>query len=283
MKKRSQPIQTQPVPVLLVTRDKAKTELLDQVKIGEQLRDRAIRSLDELEEAQKARYRWKDFVSLMLKKYVSPAEYAKGFEHSSRGYNSMDASAGERLEEFRDDMKASLSELQSAIDRLALLDEPTGPFERISQPEPTDRLSVFVVHGHDEGAREGVARFLEKLGLTPVILHEKPNRGRTIFEKLEGHSSVGFAVVLLTPDDVGGKDAANLRPRARQNVLLELGFFCGILTRAKVCALYKGGLELPSDFDGVAYVPFDDGGAWRMRLARELKACGFVVDFNRAV
>jgi predicted nucleotide-binding protein len=145
--------------------------------------------------------------------------------------------------------------------------------------------AVFLVHGHDGGARELVARFLEKLKVKPIILHEQPNQGRTVIEKLEHNSDVAFAVVLLTPDDVGGvpTQPLNLTARARQNVILELGFFVGRLGRRQVCALYKGQMELPSDFVGVVYVPLDEGGGWRLALARELKAAGFPVDMNRAV
>ena len=131
---------------------------------------------------------------------------------------------------------------------------------------------VFVVHGHDSGTKETVARHLERLGLEAVILHEKASEGRTVIEKLEAHSGVGFAVVLLTPDDLGAaKDVADkLKPRARQNVVLELGYFCGKLSRSRVCALYVPGVEIPSDFQGVIYVEFDEKGAWRVQLAQEL-------------
>jgi predicted nucleotide-binding protein len=91
-------------------------------------------------------------------------------------------------------------------------------------------------------------------------------------------------VVLLTPDDegreVGSKDP--LSPRARQNVVLELGFFVGRLGRKCVCAIFRG-VEIPSDYLGVLYIPLDEGGAWQLRLAKELKAAGFGVDMNRAV
>jgi hypothetical protein len=136
-----------------------------------------------------------------------------------------------------------------------------------------DTGEVFVVHGHDGEAKESVARFLEKLGLVPIILHEQPSQGRTVIEKFEISSkNVAFAVVLLTPDDVGGTtdEATDLRPRARQNVILELGYFMGRLGRTRVCALYKGGVELPSDFQGVVYIEFDPAGAWRTKLAQEL-------------
>jgi predicted nucleotide-binding protein len=145
---------------------------------------------------------------------------------------------------------------------------------------------VFVVHGHDGGAKEEVARFLSKLDVEPIILHEQPSRGLTIIEKLLANAEVGFAVVLLTPDDRGGVAEGayeNQQPRARQNVILELGYFVGKLGRERVCALYKEGTEVPSDFQGVVFVPMDPGGAWRLTLARELKQVLPHVDMNKAL
>lgn len=154
-----------------------------------------------------------------------------------------------------------------------------------SRAETRDSKRVFIVHGHDSAAKESVARFISKLGLEPVVLHEQPNAGRTIIEKFEAHSDVAFAVVLLTPDDVGhpAGNSAAAKPRARQNVILELGFFTAALGRSKVCALYLGGVEIPSDFAGVLYHELDPGGAWKLMLARELKAGGLEVDMNRAL
>jgi hypothetical protein len=142
---------------------------------------------------------------------------------------------------------------------------------------------VFIVHGHDEGMREAVARFLERIGFEAIILHEQANQGRTVIEKVIAHGDVGFAVVLLTPDDEGGKKGETAHPRARQNVLLELGYFVGRLGRERVCALKRGDLELPSDFGGVVYEPFDAGGGWRQSLGRELQAAGFDVDWNKVM
>lgn len=140
-----------------------------------------------------------------------------------------------------------------------------------------------MVHGRDEAARESIARFLEKLELEPIILHEQASEGRTIVEKLEYHGDVRYAVVLLTPDDVGGNSATDLKPRARQNVVLELGYFLARLTRSNVCALLKGEVEMPSDYMGVIYVPYDDAGGWRLHLAKELKAAKFPIDMNKAI
>ncbi|HCY56463.1 MAG TPA: hypothetical protein DF715_13405, partial [Oceanicaulis sp.] len=143
---------------------------------------------------------------------------------------------------------------------------------------------VFVVHGHDGESREAVARFLVSIGLDPIILHEQANRGRTVIEKVEANSDVSFAVVLLTPDDLGRATAdgeADLEPRARQNVLLELGYFIAKLGRAHVCALRRGSVVIPSDFAGVVWTEWDEAGAWKVSLARELKASGHDVDLNK--
>ncbi len=143
---------------------------------------------------------------------------------------------------------------------------------------------IFVVHGHDDAAKNEVARFIQQAGLRPVILHEQPNKGKTVIEKFEGYGgAAGFAVVVLTPDDVGGPDAANLHPRARQNVVGEMFWFAGKVGRERVCALKKGDLEIPSDFAGVVYTEMDDRGAWKAELLRELRAAGYQVDWEKAL
>lgn len=144
---------------------------------------------------------------------------------------------------------------------------------------------VFVVHGHNHGAKESVARFLDKLTLEPVILHEKANSGRTVIEKFSDYADVSFAVVLLTADDEGrARSSGNeFSLRARQNVILELGYFLGKLGRSKVCALYERGVEIPSDYNGVLFVEFDSAGRWQFDLIKELVGAGFVVDANRVI
>lgn len=153
-----------------------------------------------------------------------------------------------------------------------------------SAPTVTDAAAlsrrVFIVHGHDDGAREAVARFLEKIGFEAIILHEQANQGRTVIEKIEAHGDVHFAVVLLTPDDTGCVKGGELEPRARQNVLLELGYFIGRLGRDKMCALKRGEVNIPSDFAGVVWEAMDAGGGWKQNLSRELKAAGHKIDWN---
>jgi predicted nucleotide-binding protein len=140
---------------------------------------------------------------------------------------------------------------------------------------------IFIVHGHEDAPREAVARFLEKLGFEAIILHEQATKGQTIIEKFETNSDVGFVVVLLTPDDMGGKVGGSQAFRARQNVLLEWGYFIGRLGRDRVCALKKGDVDLPSDIVGIVWEVFDEHGAWKGKIAKELEAAKFVIDWGK--
>lgn len=141
---------------------------------------------------------------------------------------------------------------------------------------------VFVVHGRDDLAKNEVARFLEKLGIEAIILHEQVNGGATIIEKFEQYSDVGFAVILYTPCDTGKyKDDKKANFRARQNVVFEHGYFIGKIGRKNVLALVKDDVEKPSDIDGVVYQPMDNSGAWKFKLAKELQNCNFDIDMNK--
>jgi predicted nucleotide-binding protein len=153
--------------------------------------------------------------------------------------------------------------------------------KRVQKPIALSPPKVFLVHGHDEGKREMVARFLEKIGCKPIILHEQASRGTTLFQKFTTHAGVEFAVILLTGDDQGGDITIHIkqqRKRARQNVILELGFFLGALGPAKVCSLYEAGVELPSDYSGMVYIPLNKDEKWKTLLARELASAGLSID-----
>lgn len=175
----------------------------------------------------------------------------------------------------------------------ALATASAGQMTAPSSPQvsvPSDR--IFVVHGHDHGLEEAVARLIDRLGYKPVILHERPDRGQTIIEKFEREApDAAFAVVLLTPDDegrlraLGGVESGVLAPRARQNVVWEFGYFTALLGRGNVVALVvsHGDLERPTDLDGVLYVPVRDIDDlnWRTKLAREMRAAGLDIDMNK--
>ena len=165
---------------------------------------------------------------------------------------------------------------------------PSKVVRRAVVANPKD---VFVVHGHDHGMKETIARFLSKTGLNPIILHEQPDEGKTIIEKFERHADVSFAVAIFSKDDLGVAKSGippnkpieeSLRPRARQNVVLELGYFMGALGRKNVRAIVEDGVETSSDYSGVLFIPFDAADGWRLKLVRELKAAGLDVDANAA-
>ncbi|MGD9711381.1 MAG: TIR domain-containing protein [Thermomicrobiales bacterium] len=159
---------------------------------------------------------------------------------------------------FADAMRAEGSPL--GADPLGSEDELPATPPIAATPDTEDHSmakprKVFIVHGHG-GIEQEVARFLERIGFESIILSEQVNRGRTIIEKIEANSDVGYAVVLMTADDVGGKSKENLAARARQNVVLEWGYFAGKLGRSNVHAIKRGEIELPSDLLGLAWTSF---------------------------
>jgi len=154
---------------------------------------------------------------------------------------------------------------------------------------------IFIVHGHDELPKEQLARFLTKMGLDPIILHEQPNQGRTIIEKFEEVcSDVGYAFVIMTADDVGMdiKSYEKMKERdpkygfclrARQNVVFELGFFFAKLGRGRICCLLKpDNIEKPTDIDGIVYIPFKEKIEEKyMDIIRELQASKYELNLSK--
>lgn len=138
---------------------------------------------------------------------------------------------------------------------------------------------IFIVHGHDGELKQSVARVVEKQRIETIILSEQANRGRTVIEKFENYSDVGGAICLFTADDLGrAKDESTDNTRARQNVVLETGYFMGKLGRDHVVILADDGIEMPSDLSGVVYT---NTGNWKIDLLKELKDMGYTVDFNK--
>lgn len=270
------------LPSLQVSREQATREIKEQVTKGRRLTNRSTRSIDETNKLQVLMHKWVTYNKEMLMRFFDSSSLAKQFERNCQQDLGRNPSWRDYARGARDCLIDGALFLETIADRLKLI--PESVLGRASSASTGTGKEVFVVHGHDNEAKEAVARFLEKLGLRAIILHEQPNLNRTIIEKLEGNANVSFAVVILTPDDLGfpmGRSDLT-KTRARQNVIFELGFFIGRLTRAKVCALYRGDVELPSDYSGVVYLPLDDAGAWKMDLAREIRASGLEVDLNKA-
>jgi predicted nucleotide-binding protein len=276
------------LPRLLVTPSDAKAKIKEQIKQGEAIQELSrlvpfghLDSFGQLPQAKTDAEKWAKYTIDLLKSLFSDTSIANEF--GDWYYHA--PTFGLPVENFNRWMQGRITRLESIEERLELF--PTVGSEAKgsgNSPTPSSR-DIFLVHGHDAGAKEEVARFLEKLELRPIILHEQPDQGRTIIEKFEDHSNVGFAVVLLTPDDEGypKNQPSKKQDRARQNVVLELGFFLSKLGRTNVSALLKDKVELPTDYSGVLYITMDPHGAWHLKLAKEIKSAGIDINLNKAL
>lgn len=300
MARRTTPKDTQKAePALLCKpRETVRAQLLTRVAMGDEMLGRSISSSAELTALKTDYTKWTDYNTEFLKRAFTSEQFADEYNFwIGIGVMAMrQQSLHELVQETRDRIAEKRNRLVSIIERLDLIDEipnlaqpqAPAPAQRPQLPSGSNK-KVFLVHGQDEEAKAVVARFITSCDLDPIILHEQANGGRTIIEKFEKEADVGFAVVLLTPDDVGGLRKGtelasdNLQARARQNVVLELGYFAGRLGRERVAAIKKGDLELPSDIAGVVWTPMDPADAWKMSLARELKAAGYEFDLGKAL
>ena len=187
---------------------------------------------------------------------------------------------------FAEQVSVAAAYIDAAIYELEL---DLDPEASTVEPAPADAEGVgtiFVVHGRDDGLKAQVQNLLERAtGAEIVVLHQQADQGRTVIEKFEAHAQQSmFAVILLTPDDEGRlKGQDHWKDRARQNVVLEHGYFIGRLGRSRVVALYKGDVELPSDLNGIIYKRIDNGDTWKYDLAKELRAAKIDIDMNKVV
>lgn len=269
---------------LKIERKKARNQINSRIKKGYGLKNREIVVSDELKKVKRAFYNWSDYNKELLARMFNSKFYLQEYEGKGmKIFFAKQQTLIEKSEEFHNEVDLKIRKLESIRDRLELIPEQLN-FSNLTYEKKTHIGKVFIVHGHDEGMKEAVARVLEKQNLKPIILHEKPNMGRTIIEKFEDHSDVHAAIIILSPDDKGFSCKENSKKskyRARQNVIFEMGFFIGKLGRDKVFALFKkiDNFDIPSDYTGVLYIPYDE--SWQFKLAKELRASGFEVDLNK--
>ena len=256
-------------PTLTTSREEAKQRIEAQIEKAKSVPNASVNESDEARS-------WYEFTAELLRQLFTTDEITDEFVGRNNIISSNDISTGYYLRK-----------LTSIYERLDLYPEiNTAGLAKSNNETLKQGNRIFIIHGHDEAMKQTVARTLEKLGLTPVILHEQPNIGRTIIEKFTDYSDVSFAIALLSPDDIAYPKSANpkqAKSRARQNVILELGFFLGKLGRNRVVALFKqnDNFEMPSDYSGVLFVSYEENNRWQFDLLRELKACGYKVDANK--
>lgn len=279
-----------PVPrtfMLTISNDDFKNRLTQRIEIGEELHSRQIQSQEDYNKLKHDTDIWTDYNFEMLKQVFNypDNDYMDSYNHA--GYTFM-GQMGEVQNNPTQTKKNligyKLSELKSLLAKADLIKSEKA---NVSSPTTTakqlSKTEVFIVHGHDDLAKTKAARFIEKFGLKPIILHEQTSSGKTIIEKIEEYSNVGFGIVLYTPCDKGCKngDESKLLNRARQNVVFEHGYLIGKIGRQNVCALVKDEVEVPNDISGVVYVKMDADESWHLKVARELRSSGYDIDLNR--
>jgi hypothetical protein len=228
-------------------RGEVAEKLQARIELGHRLKSTKIQSEEQLEAFKRERQIWRDFNIEYLHSVFDNGAVAEEFEQTSQWAGLWGGmTLGQRVESIQTGTDRLIAKLQSVLERLELFTVAANvePVSILNEPEFGSE--VFIVHGHDEGAKDAAARFISVLGLTPIILHEQPDGGNTVIEKFERHAgTAGFAIGLLTADDLGRPKAGGdetLHPRARQNVILEVGYFLGKLGRNRVRILYKRGV-----------------------------------------
>lgn len=272
----------EPDPILMTPKATFVEKLESQIVEGKSILESESNNQVELDDISSRFKLWDDYNNEYLRRSFDRPKIAASYRSSHTPVSMrINPSLRDKLENLRARINARCVNLQSLLNRIDLIPESDDISRPKQSAEPANLETVFIVHGHDDTKKTEVARLIEKAGLNATILHEQPNMGRTIIEKFEDHAAeAGFAVVIATADDQGAAMGAkeDTKPRARQNVILELGYFTGRLRRKNVCLLYEPGVELPSDMLGVVYIELDEKGSWNLALAKEMRAAG--LDFK---
>jgi len=270
-------------PALVVSAAQLQASLEEQIASGEQLRIREVSSIADLNALQDDFNTWDEYNSTLLRRSFTTSRPADEYAQIITPVVYGETSLSEKYHNKIRNIERRVRKLRSMLAQIPLYAEFSPPSALATPRSDRSAQGVFIVHGHNEAVRQSVARFvLQITEHEPVILHEQANSGQTVIEKFERHAEeIGFAIILLTGDDEGRKrGAGELQVRARQNVILELGFFIAAIGRERVAALHEPGVELPSDVSGMLYTALN--GDWKLELGREMRFAGIIVDLNRA-
>lgn len=288
MAQKRSPVQsTHMVTALIINREDFKKEISKRIDLGEELINRIISTNNDFESLESDYKFWNDYNSEYLQQSFNVPKNEYRSAYTSAGYHAF-GQFGEVPNNpyltFKNLLKYKIDNLKILLGKSDLLrSEFTSIISNNFSDLPVSKTDVFIVHGHDDLAKIKTARFITSLGFNPIILHEQASSGKTIIEKIEEYSNVGFGIILYTQCDLGAskEEKDNLKFRARQNVVFEHGFLISKIGRNNVCALVKNEVETPNDISGVVYIKMDDDDGWHMKIAKELRSSGYNVDMNR--
>ncbi len=268
-----------------------KNELEDRIFKAQEFLKKNVQTQEDFATLRNDYSTWNDYnLELLKQSFNEPYnEYRKSYDNAGEWSGMMISTIGarntpaEQFQKFISKFNSKIDNLLKLVQKVELLKSSEPDIKSTVEINNFDMSQIFIVHGHDDLAKVETARFIEKLGFQPIILHEQASSGKTVIEKIEEYSNVGFGVILYTPCDIGAKkgEESNLKSRARQNVVFEHGYLIGKIGRGNVCALVKGDVETPSDISGVVYISMN--GDWKLDLAKELRKSGYQVDMNLVI
>ena len=281
---------------LLVAREEAHSRLEERIQKGRDIRSTKITSHDQVETFKQEYDKWNSYNFEYLRRIFSTEEFA--IEYNWAGATGARVvmhrpTPGEEISRLFTKIDGKTSTIESIIERLELIplassaSVPSGVIAPDNNPQRTNK--IFIVHGHDEIAKTSLEVFLRELGLEPVVLHRQADEGLTVIEKFEKHSDVGYAFIILTPDEIAYLKADEEKEdsdrkkerRARPNVIFEFGYFVGKLGRPKVCCLHTGDVTLPSDVNGMIYKKYSSSiEEVAFSIIKDLKASGYNVTLS---
>lgn len=287
---------------LIKNREEVKTLLEGQIKAAEPILAMQVAKVPkihydifggtrsqryEYDEAQQDEFlrQYKSWAMMCREIFMRSFEHLNNTDLVGFDRNGLSYVISDLVEEYKSAIRDQIAYIKGFIERMSLIPCKVEQQETELTKVIIDSLKVFIVHGHDSNTRNEAELLVKQLGFEPVVLFKKPNMGDTIIEKLFRESSeAAFAIVLYTKCDEGkAVEEADLKPRARQNVVFEHGLMCGILGRKNVVALVEDGVEIPGDLNGVVYITLDDAKRWQFDVAREMKASGLQVDLNKLI
>jgi predicted nucleotide-binding protein len=284
--------QTRERTALIIPKEEFKSQLSDQIIQGKQFVIKDITTEELLINAEKKFDFWNAYNNELLKSSFNNAvnEYRQAYNSSGQMIGVSDVMRGVntknpqyRLRILIETVDVKVTELESLLAKVNLIHsevEQTITTTALQEATISEKDTVFIIHGHDDAMKKAVQLFLTRANLKDIVLHEQPDKNRTVIEKLiEEANSAAYVIALLSPDDIQEDGTV----RARQNVVLEIGYFIGRLGREKVRLLRKGEVVIPSDLQGILFENYDNEGAWRIKLLKEMQAAGLPIDLATAV